>query len=295
MQLLSYWSFRAVLYFSSLLPLSVVRTFGIVLGKLYYRLNLKRVKISRVNIRLCFPALSEQEQERLVKENICAVGQWMFEVGRIWLWPSERLLKLVTVRNEALFFDAVKAGKGVLLSMPHMGNWEVIQPYISTHSEAAGLYKPHKKNPRISDFVRDQRRRDNTELGSTDVGGLRLLMKALAKGKTIVVLPDHNPREEHGVYAPYFGRKVLTTTLIHSMAKRSGAAVFTAVAVRTDGGWELVFEPVPDQHGDDPVTAATAVNRGVEQAIAMAPEQFQWVYPRFRVLEPGEPPAYDFL
>jgi KDO2-lipid IV(A) lauroyltransferase len=65
-------------------------------------------------------------------------------------------------------------------------------------------------------------------------------------------------------------------------------------ALRISGGWELHFLPVSeDLYSEDIETSLAALNSGVEAIIALAPEQYQWEYKRFRDQPPGVSAAYD--
>jgi KDO2-lipid IV(A) lauroyltransferase len=65
-------------------------------------------------------------------------------------------------------------------------------------------------------------------------------------------------------------------------------------ALRVSGGWELHFLPVgEDLYSEDIQTSLAALNRGVEAIAALAPEQYQWEYKRFRDRPPGVSAAYD--
>jgi KDO2-lipid IV(A) lauroyltransferase len=48
-----------------------------------------------------------------------------------------------------------------------------------------------------------------------------------------------------------------------------------------------------DLYSEDIQTSLAALNRGVEAIVALAPEQYQWEYKRFRDRPAGESPAYD--
>lgn len=274
--------YQSLLTTSSLLPLSVARRVGRGLGYLYYKLGKKRLHIARVNIHLCYPDLSPAEREQRVKQSFLEAGSWFMEAGAVWLWPSERILNRVTVSNPELYERALAKGKGLILAIPHLGNWEIMGPFVTKDNDFACFYKRDEKSPAFSDFLRRQRSRNGTVMCSADRSGIRCLYKHLKAGKIVGLLPDHNPTEEMGVFAPFFGRPALTGTLISSLARKNGASVLTAAVLRTKRGFEIHFGEVENQHSDDPLLAASSLNRALERCIALAPEQFHWVYPRFR-------------
>lgn len=280
-QWLAYLLFRGFLWFCALLPLRVNRAIGRCLGDLYYYLTQKRVHIARVNMRICFPGLSAQEQEQRVKESLRHAGMWIMECGPVWLWPREKILAYIDVVNPEVLTQAMAGGRGVILAIPHLGNWEVMGPLLTKDYPFACFYKHDKHALRISHFVHQQRSRNGTRMAPADASGVRILYKHIKAGHLAGLLPDHNPATAQGVFVPFFGRLALTSTLITSLASKNSAPVIVAAAVRTPRGFQVHYLPVENQHSGDVVLGATSVNRAIEQAIALAPEQFQWVYPRF--------------
>ena len=57
-------------------------------------------------------------------------------------------------------------------------------------------------------------------------------------------------------------------------------------------GFEIVFLPAPGVADADELQAATALNRVIEDCIALAPEQYQWMYKRFSKSPPGRDNPY---
>lgn len=275
------------------LPLPFARGLGRRLGLVYYKLGKKRVHIARVNMEICYPELSPEQREARVREIFQEAGAWFMEAGAIWTWPSDKILSHLRVVNPEVYDRALAANRGVILAIPHLGNWEVMGPFVTARHQFACFYKPDKKNPGFTEFIRRQRSRNGTIMASTDTSGIRVLYKHLRAGGVIGLLPDHNPSEQMGVFAPFFGRPALTGTLISSLARKNKAPVLTAAVIRTAEGFDLHFAEVMDQHSDDPETAASALNKAIEDCIALAPAQFHWVYPRFRKRpNPEEPSPY---
>ncbi len=280
-QKITFAIFRIFLTLSACLPLSTSRWIGRKIGWLYYKLAKKRVHIARVNIDICFPELTANEKESRVKNSIEEAGSWFMEAGAIWMWSDEKILKNVQFKNIEVFNEAVALNKGVILAIPHLGNWEIMGPAVSLNNEFACFYKHDEKNHLFSEFLIKQRSRNGTVMASADPSGVRCLYKHLKAGKVIGLLPDHNPSAEMGVFAPFFEKPALTGTLISSLAKKNNATVLSAAAIRTEAGFEIYFAKIPNQHSEDKLLAATSVNKAIEDCIRLAPEQFQWVYPRF--------------
>lgn len=285
-QRIIYWLFRSFLRFSSWLPLSFARKIGRGLGYGYYHLAKRRVHFARINMQICFPELSDEQKEERVKQCLMHGGMWFMEAGAVWLWSRKKILGKVTVDNPQLLSAAAEKGHGVILAVPHLGNWELMGPLITSHYDFACFYQHDQKNTMlISEFIQQRRSHHGVVMAAADPSGVRTLYKHLKQGKVAGLLPDHNPTEEMGIFAPFYGRPALTGTLISSLARKNKAAVLTAAVIRTEEGFRVYFREVEKQDSDDPLIAATALNQALEKTIAIAPEQFQWVYPRFKKRE----------
>jgi KDO2-lipid IV(A) lauroyltransferase len=239
------------------------------------------MRVARVNIRLCFPELSEVDQEGLVRECILHAGMWLCESGAVWNWSDEKILKHVTVRNPEMLELALRTHSGVILALPHLGNWEVVNSIISTQYEFACLYKHDGKDPLMSNYILRKRSGRGIIMAPADTSGIRVLYKHLKAGKIVGLLPDHQPTEAMGVFASFFGQPALTGTLISSLARKNQPAVLTLSVIRTEKGFEAIYDEVEYQDSHDPVKAAEGINQAIERCIELAPAQFQWVYSRF--------------
>jgi KDO2-lipid IV(A) lauroyltransferase len=127
----------------------------------------------------------------------------------------------------------------------------------------------------------------------TDGGGVKALLAALKRGELVGILPDHDPPEGAGKFAPLFGLPAHTMDLGPKLAARSGAPVNFIVAERLSWGRGFRFHVVPAPADiADAQTGAAAVNRGLETCIRRWPAQYWWSYKRFRRRPPGAPDPY---
>jgi KDO2-lipid IV(A) lauroyltransferase len=77
------------------------------------------------------------------------------------------------------------------------------------------------------------------------------------------------------------------------MVQKTGATAIGAAVIRSDRGFRLHFFP-PDEGflSEDPIHSATGLNRTIEHAISLAPEQYNWSYKRFRRRPKGAAKLY---
>ena len=277
----------------SLLPLSAARLLGKAMGFLMVAVRAKSFNISQRNLSLCYPQRSPQANKHLAKNRMCHLGQAFFETPVLWRRSSSWLQsKIIAVEGESCLREALDNDRGTILLIPHQGNWEVIGLWISAQTAMTSLYQPPKL-PALDQWIKHSREKAGAHLVPTNISGVAALLKALKKAETVAILPDQQPLKSGGDFAPLFGVQALTMTLTHNLLNRSNAQAIFCSALREAGGWRLYFAPAAQPiYSADQATSLQAMNVGVESIAALAPEQYQWEYKRFRAQPDGAPEIY---
>ncbi len=278
------------------LPLCLLRVLGNLLGRFMWLLNGRAAKITRENIRLCFPELTPVEQTALAKQSLQETAKTAMEAGAIWrhswAWLDG---KIVTKEGDDVLRSKLAQGKGVLVLAPHHGNWEVVAPYLASVANLTAMYQP-LENPKMDELVLAGRSKLNISMAPTNRKGVMMLFKALQGGTIVGILPDQVPaKEAGGEVAPFMGQPALTMTLVHGLVQRTGCAVCSCYAERVDGGFKIVvMEADPAIYSEDLQTSVAGLNASVAACVKRAPAQYQWEYKRFRRLPPEYPKCYQF-
>ena len=279
------------------LPLRVVHALGTLLGVLIDVIPNRRRRTAQTNLDLCFPRLRPQQRLQLLRTSLREYAKGAAEVAVLWTCSRERLLKLVRHLSGADDFNrALSKGKGVIIAAPHLGAWELVGLYASLYSPMTSLYRTPPLSE-LGELMRRGRERFGARLVPAERRGVRAVHKALQRGELVAILPDQVPGDvRSGVFAPFFGIPALTMTLLSRLAEKSGAPVFFVYAERLarGRGFHLHFLRAPASINDeDTQTSVQTVNAMVEKCVRSCPEQFQWVYKRFRVRPYNAPSYYD--
>ena len=75
---------------------------AIVLGHFIYWLPLKRNRISKVNIDLCFKDLSQKDRDNIHKKNTIEFAKVIFDTGISWFWSDNRIKKNIPYKINAV-------------------------------------------------------------------------------------------------------------------------------------------------------------------------------------------------
>ena len=274
-----------LLWLLARLPLAYLHALGAFLGRVLYRLPCRDRRNSRKNLALCFADLLPKERVRLHRQTLEEFGKTITELAALWFWDVERVLSLV---REATGVGRVKAalarGRGVIVLGPHLGAWELAGLYLTRLGPVTHLYRPPHE-PRLEAFISRARTRGGARLmATTKPQGLRAVFAALKRGEMVGILPDQVAKSRASAVAPFFGVPARTMLLVSRLARSTGASVVFGFAERLPGGqgYHMRFLPAPEGIADaDPVTAASALNQGVEQCVRVCPAQYQWTYRRF--------------
>ena len=277
----------------SWLPLLASRALGRFLGRLIIWLNLQPIRVARINLALCYPQLSAEDVETLSRERMLHLGQALCETPRLWHKGNPWLdTKIIAIEGQEHLQAALANDRGTILIIPHQGNWEVIGLWISRQTAMTALYEPPKM-PGMERYIKSSRERAGATLVPTNVRGVAALIKALKRGELTAILPDQQPPAVSGDFAPIFGVPARTMTLVYNLLQRSGSQAIFCTALRVPGGWKMVFMAASDDiYNGDQTTSLQAMNQGVESIVALAPDQYQWEYKRFRARPEGLPNVY---
>lgn len=269
------------------LPLRWSQAMGAYLGIALIKYNKKRAHIALANIRTCFPDKTSAEHQALLRMTAMESGKWLMESAYIWFRHPRYLINKVSVTNPELLENAYQKGRGVVIVLPHQGNWELLNFFVPQRYPFGAMYRP-SNSPLLESIILKGRLRLGGDMFGANSQGVRRALKALKKNSVLAILSDHLPSEEAGVYAPFFGRPALTGKLTHSLIKRNTSEVLLASVLRKKQGqgFEIQFQSISGMDTDDTIAAAIALNQAIEKSILLAPEQYQWVYRRF-----AKPPA----
>jgi Kdo2-lipid IVA lauroyltransferase/acyltransferase len=272
------------------LPLRWLHVLGAGVGWLVYLLSPRYSARLDQNLKQSSLFSDESGLRRARRRAIGEAGKITLEALAVWLKPPERVLGYFRhVHNYALIEQARDSGRGIVLLTPHLGCFEIAGFYFGQKLPLTVLYRSPRMRALRTLMVLG-RQRGSTELATTDLAGVRKLLLALRNGEAVGMLPDQAPRFGDGVWAPFFGRPAYTMTLSNRLRRETGACVFMVFAERLPkgAGYCLHIEALDDAALDE-----AELNRAVERAIRLCPEQYLWGYDRYKVPRDVSPPAAE--
>ena len=282
-----------VMFLISWLPYSWLRRMGQGIGRLALRFMKKRRFTIERNLELCFPTMSADEREAIIKQNIDNAGLALFETAMAWYWPDWRVNRHVRIEGMEHMERLEREGKGVLCIAVHSMNLELGARAFGIHKSASGVYRPNN-NPCFDYFQYKGRSRSNRTL--IDRKDVKCMLHTLSNGGRVWYAPDHDYGMRRGTFAPLFAvDKACTTTGTSLLVDNSGCEVLSFTMVREPDSGQYVIRITPtydDFPRDDLQATAEYVNKVVESSIMQAPEQYMWLHRRFKTRPEGEASLY---
>lgn len=285
---------KAFIQFIARVPLPLAHLLGWLFGSIFFLLPNRHRRISRINIDLCFPDKSWLWRQWLIYKSLAETGKTTMESPRFWLTSREGALTQVSnVGGREHLDEGLSHNNGVIVIVPHLGSWELVGLYCSSLFPMTSLYRPPRQQG-LEDILINGRTKLGAKLVPTDIKGVRQLARALKDNELVAILPDQDPRDSGGLFAPFFGIETNTMTLASRLGMKSGARLVICVAERLSWGrgFNIHFQPLEISSEAKIDEHVAAINQGVESFVRRIPQQYQWGYKRFRTRPDGEEEIY---
>ena len=287
MDLLTYIAARLVWLVLGCLPLRLVVFLGRTLGMLGWYCAPAYRGLVRRNLGIAFGGEFNPKQRSAIGREHFARLAGNFAAGACLSGVSvERLMQLVDVEGVEHLQGPMAEGKGVVMFIGHLGNWELLarlSPRL--FGRACGTVYQRLSNPYVDAWVRRQREAEGLLLFERKEG-FHSAMDLLRKGGVVGVLSDQHAGDG-GLWCPLFGRLASTTPLVATMALRTGAALMALVLhTRPGGRWRLVVEPLILPGLAQTAELTCQLNRKLEQLIRYDPADWLWAHNRWKTPKP---------
>ena len=282
----------ALLWLLHWLPLSLLAPLGQLVGMFAYWLVASRRRVARINLGLCFPDLTSQQREKLLREHFRAFGRGLVEGGIAWWGSPERLRRMVRIEGQE-HVDALD-GQLFIVLVPHFVGIELEGLRMTLDYRGVAVYV-QQKNPYIDAFLKRRRERFRGTRMISRQEGVKAVLRALQGGQALQLSPDMDLGARDAVFVPFFGISAATVTALPRMARLTNAKIIPLVITQHPGGRGYVARfypawanyPTTDVKGD-----TRRMNAFIEERVRDMPAQYLWTHRRFKTRPPGEASFY---
>lgn len=226
------------------------------------------------------PAVAAATREAFVR-----YGRYWYEGFHIVALSPAEVLRRFRCEGKFHMDDAIANGTGVILALPHMGNWDVAGKWVHCLGLPIVSVAERLQPERLFRLFERHRRALGLEILPLDTGSGtgRALAQALKDDKVVALVADRD-LVGSGVEVEMFGKIRRMPAGPAALALRTGAPLVPCAVYSEPGGWLCVMRepihmrPTGDRRAD--VTAITqALAKEFEALISVEPADWHVFQP----------------
>lgn len=203
--------------------------------------NGKNVSRLRSNLRRTKPDITPLDLDLLVFSAMRSYMRYWCDTFRFPDWSPQRVRETVTVTNEHLLIDAIEAKTGVIVSLPHAGNWDHAGAYFCAKGinlvTVAERLKPEKLFLKFLEY----RQAMGMEVLPLDGRVLGTLAQRLRQGALVALVADRD-LSRTGINVEFFGGPSRMPAGPALLALKTNAPLITAFVSYTETGIHIDFK-----------------------------------------------------
>jgi lauroyl/myristoyl acyltransferase len=205
--------------------------------------NGKSVKRLRSNLARVKPGISQTELQSLLENAFASYMRYWCDTFRFPNWDKDRINSTVTVTRENLMLDGIKSGKGVIVSLPHAGNWDHAGAYFCLKGIHLVTVAERLKPERLFlEFLR-YRQAMGMEVLALDSRSIATLAQRLREGHLVALVADRD-LSKSGIDVEFFGHPARMPAGPAVLAVKTGAILLTAFVNYTERGIHITFDEI---------------------------------------------------
>jgi KDO2-lipid IV(A) lauroyltransferase len=225
------------------LPENFAYSLAYSVADLLTRRNGKSVQRLRSNLQRTQPEITTLDLELLTFKAMRSYMRYWCDTFRFPDWSKQRVQNTVTVENEHLLMDAIAAKTGVIVSLPHAGNWDHAGAYFCAKGVNLVTVAEHLKPEKLFLKFLEYRQNMGMEVLPLDGRVLGTLAQRLRQGALVALVADRD-LSRSGISVNFFNGPSRMPAGPALLAIKTDAPLITAFVSYTDTGIHIVFKNV---------------------------------------------------
>ena len=249
------------------LPERTAYTLAYAVAGFVTKRNGKNISRLRSNLRRTQPNMTELDLDLLVIDAMRSYMRYWCDTFRFPDWSPDRVRETVSVTNEHLLLDAITAKTGVIVSLPHAGNWDHAGAYFCAKGIHLVTVVEHLKPEKLFLKFLGYREAMGMEVLPLDGRVLGTLAQRLRHGALVALIADRD-LSRSGINVNFFGGPSRMPAGPALLAIKTSAPLITAFVSYTETGIHIDFNEVP-------IPASGSDEAKVSQIVQSMAQQFE--------------------
>lgn len=203
----------------------------------------KNVSRLRSNLQRTKPNMTELDLDLLLIDAMRSYMRYWCDTFRFPDWSPERVRETVSVTNEHLLLDAISAKTGVIVTLPHAGNWDHAGAYFCGKGINLVTVAEHLKPEKLFLKFLSYRQAMGMEVLPLDGRVLGTLEQRLRQGALVALVADRD-LSRSGIAVTFFGAPSRMPPGPAILALKTDAPLITAFVSYTETGIHIDFNEV---------------------------------------------------
>jgi KDO2-lipid IV(A) lauroyltransferase len=204
----------------------------------------KNVSRLRSNLQRTKPNMTELDLDLLLIDAMRSNMRYWCDTFRFPDWSPERVRETVNVTNEHLLLNAISAKTGVIVTLPHAGNWDHAGAYFCGKGINLVTVAEHLKPEKLFLKFLSYRQAMGMEVLPLDGRVLATLEQRLREGALVALVADRD-LSRSGIAVNFFGAPSRMPAGPAILALKTDAPLVTAFVSYTETGIHIDFNEVP--------------------------------------------------
>lgn len=256
-----------------LLPERIAYRLGDRMAHLAIRRNGRRIVRLRSNLAVVKPHLNSRELEELLARAMRSNLRYWIDTFRFPSWDVARIKASVEVINRPIFDRLMAEGNGLIVALPHAGNWDHAGAFFCAEGYPLVTVAEHLKPERLFRRFLAFREAMGMEVLDLDARVMKTLGERLRAGRLLALVADRD-LSVNGIEIDFFGRRAKFPAGPAKLAKDNGAPLITAYISYKPSGILVEFSEPIETTGRSIEQIVQSIAANFESGISRFPEDW---------------------
>lgn len=222
------------------LPESLAYKLFYAIGDYVFRKDGRSIKRLRSNMQRV-SGRAGSALEELTREAMRSYMRYWCDTFRMPDWSASKIDAEVELVNAEVFTGPLDSGRGVVVALPHSGNWDHAAAFFLGRGYKAVTVAERLKPEKVFQAFLKYREDIGLEVLSTDMRTIPTLVKRAKEGFIVALVADRD-LSAHGTEVDFFGATAKMPAGPMAIAQKADVDLIGAFIIYTEKGIKIYFE-----------------------------------------------------